>query len=522
MKGSNRDSSKSAGIEVSDGEPTRREIRAVFVSLMIVLGLGAIDQSIVATALPRIVGELGGITHLSWVVTAYVLSSTASMPLYGKLSDQYGRKPVLYAAILIFLLGSALSGAAQSLLQLIMFRAIQGLGAGGLLPLAQIIIGDLVPPAQRGRRQGAIVAVFAVCSVIGPVLGGVITDLLSWHWIFYVNLPIGAVSLAVIARALRRPHPPRQRRIDYLGAVLLTAGTTAFLLVLALGGTQWPWTSPQLAMAAGAAVVLAALFILHILRVPEPVLPPELFRDRLFVVACTVLALTFMGMLGASLFFPLFFQVVMGFNPAASGFLTGPLMVGVVISSVVNGRLLLRSGRYKPAQIVGLIVATLSFAVLSWGIATAQTLFVIESAMFAVGLGLGLVMPNMTIAVQNALPVAHRGVGTATLAFFRSLGGLIGVTGSGAILSLQLHVTTKAAAATGAALHGLSEAGVPAITGLPAAAHAALVAVYRHAIATVFVTGVCTIGIALIALLFLPELPLRADHKSADRAVPAE
>jgi MFS family permease len=317
---------------------------------------------------------------------------------------------------------------------------------------------------------------------------------------------------------LRRSHPARQRRIDYLGAALLTASTTAFLLVLALGGSEWPWTSPQVAIAAGAAVVLAALFILHVLRVPEPVLPPELFRDRLFVVACTVLALTFMGMLGASLFFPLFFQVVMGFNPAVSGFLTGPLMAGVVISSIVNGRLLLRSGRYKPAQIVGLIVATISFAVLSWGVATAQTLFVIESAMFSVGLGLGLVMPNMTIAVQNALPAAHRGVGTATLAFFRSLGGLIGVTGSGAILALQLHVSAKVAAVTDVA----NQAGVPAITGLPPEAHAVLLAVYRHAIATVFVTGVCTIGIALIALLFLPELPLRADHRSADRAVPAE
>lgn len=498
------------------GKATGREIRMVLVGLMIVLGLGAIDQSIVATALPRIVGELGGITHLSWVVTAYVLASTATMPLYGKLSDQYGRKPVLYAAIVIFLIGSALSGAAQSLFQLIVFRTVQGLGAGGLLPLAQIIIGDLVPPAERGRRQGAIAAVFAVCSVVGPVVGGVITDLLSWHWIFYVNLPIGAASLAVIARALRRPQPQRQRRIDYPGAVLLTLSTTALLLVLSLGGTEWPWTSPQLAMTAAAAVVLAAVFILHTLHVPEPVLPTELFRNRLFVVASAVLALTFMGMLGAGLFFPLFFQVVMGINPSESGFLTGPLMVGMVISSIVNGRLLLRSGRYKPAQIVGLVMAIVGFAVLTWGVATAQTLFVIEPMMLAVGLGLGLVMPNMTIAVQNALPVAHRGVGTATLAFFRSLGGLIGVTGSGAILSLQLHVSAKMAAATG-------EGGLASITALPPQAHAALLAVYRHAIATVFVTGAGIIAIALIALLFLPELPLRADHRSADPVTaPAE
>lgn len=498
-------------------EPTKREIRDVFIGLMIVLGLGAIDQSIVATALPRIVGELGGVTRLSWVVTAYVLASTATMPLYGKLSDQYGRKPMLYAAILIFLAGSALSGAAHSLLQLIVFRAVQGVGAGGLLPLAQIIIGDLVPPAQRGRRQGAIVAVFAVCSVIGPMLGGLITDLLSWHWIFYVNLPIGAVSLAVIARALRRPQQTHRRRIDYLGAVLLTAATTALLLVLALGGTEWPWDSPEVAASAGAAFVLGSIFVLHVRRAAEPVLPPELFANRLFVVASAVLALTFMGMLGASLFFPLFFQLVMGVSASNSGFLTGPLMVGVVISSVVNGRVLLRSGRYKRTQIVGLAAAVAAFAALAWGVATAQALTAIEPAVFALGLGLGLVMPNMTIAVQNALPTAHRGVGTATLAFFRSLGGLVGVAGAGAILSLQLRAAGAGQMGTGA----LKPDGLMQAAALSPAAREALVAVYRHAIATVFSTGVCIVAVALVTIFFLPELPLRASHAPAEPGTPA-
>jgi EmrB/QacA subfamily drug resistance transporter len=481
----------------------RREIRAVFFGLMIVMALGSIDQNIVATALPRIVGDLGGVTHLSWVVTAYVLASTGVMPLYGKLSDQYGRKPVLYAAILLFLLGSALSGAAQSLLQLIMFRAVQGLGAGGLLPLSQIIIGDLVPPAERGRRQGAIVAVFAVCSVIGPVLGGVITDLWSWHWIFYVNLPVGGVALLVIARTLRRPHRAQRRSIDYLGAFLLTAAATASLLVLALGGSQWAWTSPQLGACALAAALLCLLFVLHLRRAREPVLPLELFHDRLFVVACVVLALTYMGMLGAGLFFPLFFQVVMGVRPSHSGFLTGPLMVGVVISSVLNGRVLLqRSGRYKPTQIVGLAAAVIAFGVVSWAIAGGRGLMVIEPAIFTVGIGLGLVMPNMTVAVQNALPAAHRGVGTATLAFFRSLGGLIGVAGSGAILSRQLHQ---------AASNGLADAGLPLAAQSPAA-HAAAVALYRHAIVTVFVAGDAVMAVALLAILFLPERPLRTHH----------
>ena len=496
------------------GEPSEREIREVFIGLMIVLGLGAIDQSIVATALPRIVSELGGVTHLSWVVTAYVLASTATMPLYGKLSDQYGRKPALYAAILIFLAGSALSGAAHSLPQLIVFRAIQGLGAGGLMPLAQIIIGDLVPPAQRGRRQGAIVAVFAVCSVLGPLVGGLITDWLSWHWIFYVNLPIGAVSLVVIARALRRSNVTHRRHIDYLGAALLTLATTALLLVLALGGTEWAWDSPQIAIAAGATIVLSVVFVLYSRRTPEPVLPPELFSTRLFVVASVVLALTFMGMLGASLFFPLFFQLVIGVSASNSGFLTGPMMVGVVISSVVNGRLLLRSGRYKRTQIVGLAVAVASFAALAWGVATAQGLAVIEPVILALGLGLGLVMPNMTIAVQNALPVAHRGVGTATLAFFRSLGGLVGVAGAGAILSMQLH----AAGADGAAL----EPGGAPQGAASAEAHAALVEIYRHAIAIVFTTGVCILALALAAIFLLPEIPLRATHAPAERAGPPQ
>ena len=493
---------ESVASTASAEEPSRREIRVVFLGLMIVLGLGALDQSIVAPALPRIVDEFGGLAHLSWVVTAYVLGATATMPLYGRLSDQYGRKPVLYTAILIFLLGSALSGAAQSLWELILFRAVQGLGAGGLLPLAQIIIGDLVTPAERGRRQGAIVAMFAVCSVVGPVLGGAITDLLSWHWIFYVNLPIGVVALGVIAQALRRPFPRRERRIDYAGALLLTAGTVAFLLVLALGGTEWPWLSPEIGVFSAVALVLTALFVLHLLRVPEPVLPPELFRDRIFVVGCVVLALATMGMMGAGLFFPLFFQLVLGASAANSGLLSGPMMLGVVISSIVNGRVLLRFGRYKPAQVVGLVVAVASFAVLAWSAATSQALVLIELAMLALGLGIGLVMPNMTVAVQNALPAAHRGVGTATLSFFRSLGGLIGVTGAGAILALQLH-----GAAMPAAGRALAES----------AAQAALTPLYRHAIAVVFTSGVYVVAAALVAILFLPELPLRKTRLAEDR-----
>jgi EmrB/QacA subfamily drug resistance transporter len=472
------------------------EIRRVVRSLMLVMALAALDQSIVATALPRIVGDLCGVQHLSWVVTAYVLASTAVMPLYGKLSDQYGRKPVLYTAIGLFLLGSLLCAAARTLFQLIAFRGVQGLGAGGLLPLAQIIIGDLVPPNRRGRRQGSIVAIFAVCSVLGPVLGGVITDLLSWHWIFLVNLPVGALSLYVIARTLRPSIARHQRRIDYAGAALLTSTTLAFLLVLTLGGTEWPWWSAPTGAGLLIAFALLAALVWHLGRTPEPVMPLALFGNRVFLVASIVLALTVMGIQGSALFFPLFFQTVMGVTPSHSGFLTGPLMIGIVVASVVNGRVLLpRTGRYKPTQIAGLFAAVIAFAVLAWGIATSRGFGVLEPAIFCLGLGLGLVMPNMTIAVQNALDRPHLGVGTATLAFFRSLGGLVGIAGAGAILNNVLQSAGVAAAPIGREV-------------MHTAASPELLHAYRSAIAAVFTTGVGVVALALLLAGWLPEKPL--------------
>ncbi|WP_240980355.1 MDR family MFS transporter [Ramlibacter agri] len=489
--------------EPAAGEAASRDIRRVIRALMLVMALAALDQSIVATALPRIVGELGGVQHLSWVVTAYILASTAVMPLYGKLSDQYGRKPVLYTAIALFLVGSMLCALAQTLLQLIVFRAVQGLGAGGLLPLAQIIIGDLVPPARRGRRQGNVVAIFAVCSVLGPVLGGVITDLLSWHWIFLVNVPVGALSFYVIARTLHNTNTLRERQIDFAGAALLTAATMAFLLVLTLGGTEWPWWSLPTGLGLLAGGVLTAVLVWHLHRAPEPVLPPALFGNRVFLVACLVLALTIMGMQGSALFFPLFFQTVMGVTPSHSGFLTGPLMIGIVIAAIVNGRVILpRTGRYKPTQVVGLSIAVLAFAVLAWAVATSRGFGVLEPPIFFLGLGLGLVMPNMTIAVQNALPMRHLGVGTATLAFFRSLGGLVGVAGAGAILNNLLQNAGLAPGPAGEGLH-------------VAAASADLLPAYRSAIAAVFSTGVGVIALALVAVRWLPEKPLAA-HRGAD------
>jgi EmrB/QacA subfamily drug resistance transporter len=473
---------------------TDREIRSVYIALMAVMGLGALDQSIVATALPRIVSDLGGMEHLSWVVTAYVLASTATMPLYGKLADQYGRRPMIFTALITFLVGSVLCGMAQNMLELIVFRAIQGLGSGGFMPLAQIIIGDLVPPKERAKRQGMIAVVFAVTSVLGPVLGGIMTDLLSWHWIFYINLPVGAYALYAIAHSLHKPVRTHAHSIDYLGSVLLTGSITALLLILALGGSEWPWDSVQVQVCAVLTAVLGGWLLFHLRHAAEPVLPPDLFDSRTFNIASIVMALTFMGLMGASVFFPLYFQLVMGTSPSHSGMMTVAMMVGMVLASVFNGRVISKTGKYKSVQVVGMAVAVLAFAVLAWGIGSGAGYFVIEPAIFFLGAGLGLVMPNMTVMVQIALPTARRGVGTAMLTFFRSFGGLLGVTGSGAILAREIHRHGLQAVALGGQ-HGPLVA--PAM-------QAATVAVYRQAIANMFGAGAVIVLVGLIALLFIP------------------
>ena len=489
---------------------SRHEIRVVYAGFMVVMALAALDQSIVATALPRIVSDLGGVTHLSWIVTAYVLASTSVMPLYGKLSDQYGRKPLTYAAVLIFLAGSILSGFAHSMTQLILFRAIQGLGAGGLVPLSQIIIADLVPPRERGRYQGTIGIVFAVASVAGPAIGGFITDLLSWHWIFFINLPIGVVALVMIAVTLRRPNATMRRSIDYVGAVLLAAATTCFLLAFTLGGSTLSWTSPEILGLVLGAGCLGCLFVLQESRTREPILPLVLFRNRVFVLGSLVLALTFMGLQGASIFFPLFFQVVLGIKASNSGLLTAPMLVGIVISARGNGRFVYLTGRYKPLQIAGLGLSVVAFVSLAWATASGQGLPIIEAALIAVGLGLGMVNPNMTVAVQNAVDRQHMGAATATTAYFRSLGGVTGVAGSGAILSIRLqNMLTSARLPSAVDAHQVLTGGIVQIQALPPEAHAIVVAIYRQALATSFSAGIVTTLLALLAALVIPELPLQ-------------
>ena len=492
---------------------SKRELYMVFAGLMLALTLASLDQNIVSTALPRIVSDLGGLAHLSWVVTAFMVTSTTSTPLYGKLSDMYGRKPLFFTAIIIFLIGSVLCGLSESMSQLILFRALQGLGAGGLITLAQTTVGDLIAPRERGRYQGLFGAVFAACSVAGPLLGGVITDALSWRWIFYVNLPVGIAALALIAIALRPHQRTVQHRIDYLGAGLLTCGTVSLLLFLSWGGTTYPWLSPMMLTLLGLSILFTLLLIVQERRAAEPILPLVLFQNPVFVVAASVVGLNAMALFGSLVFLPLFFQLVLGASPSHAGLMMAPMMGGVIVASVTGGRLVARTGRYKIFPVIGLITGTLAFATLAWSSLTGANLAIIEVALVGLGAGLGLVMPNLTVAIQNSVDRRHLGVATSVTGFIRSLGGALGVAVAGAVVAMRLHQLLPAEwTQPGPARRNLLEVGVQQLAQIPPEQHILLMNAYRHAIATTFMTGAGVIALAFFIVLFLPEKPLRSNE----------
>jgi EmrB/QacA subfamily drug resistance transporter len=496
---------------LNNEQPSKHEIRIVFTGLMLALALSALDQNIVSTALPRIVGDLGGLNHLSWVVTAFMLTSTTTTPVYGKLSDLYGRKPMFFTAIILFLIGSVLCGAAQTMFQLILFRAAQGLGAGGLITLAQTTIADLISPRERGRYQGIFAGVFAVCSVAGPLLGGLITDVLSWRWIFYINIPVGVAALLLIAVGFRCPHRAVAHHIDYLGVILLTATTSCLLLVLTWGGTTYPWSSSIiLGLAAGTAVFLVML-IINERRAIQPILPVHLFDNRVFVISIIVIGITFMALFNAAVFLPLYFQLVRGASPSVSGLMMAPLMTGVIISSFVGGRIVTATGRYKIFPVIGLATASLSYFFIAQTALSAAHLAVIEAAIMMLGLGMGLVMPNLITAIQNAVPMEDLGTATSTSSFFRSLGGAVGVAISGAVVTYELHdFLTAVMAGSPADIQFLLERGTQQMAGLSVVQQGAVVDAYRHAISAAFFTGAVLSGIAFAIVLFLPERPLRS------------
>jgi EmrB/QacA subfamily drug resistance transporter len=498
---------------------SKRELYTVFAGLMLALTLASLDQNIVSTALPRIVSDLGGLAHLSWVVTAFMVTSTISTPLYGKLSDMYGRKPLFFTAILVFLAGSILCGAAQTMFQLILFRALQGLGAGGLMTLAQTTVGDLIEPRERGRYQGLFGAVFAACSVAGPLLGGVITDLLSWRWIFYVNLPVGAAALALIAIGLRHPCHSVAHRIDYKGAGLLTAGTVCLLLFLSWGGVAYPWLSPMILGLAMAAALFYGLLVVQENHAPEPILPPLLFRNPVFVVGVSVIGLNAMALFGSLVFLPLFFQLVLGASPSHAGLMMAPMMGGVIVASVTGGRLVARTGRYKLFPIIGLATGAAAFSTLGWAALTEAGKPAIETALVVLGAGLGLVMPNLTVAIQNSVERAELGVATSVSAFIRSLGGALGVAVAGAVVAVRLRMILPASWTQHNA-QGTTplEMGFQEMSKISPAQREVLLHAYRHAIATTFFTGAAIAATAFCIVLFLPERPLRSSRPPESEA----
>jgi EmrB/QacA subfamily drug resistance transporter len=487
-----------------DGEPPR--VRLIFSALMLVLLLASLDQTIVSTALPTIVGDLGGIEHLSWVVTAYLLASTVAGPLYGKLGDLYGRKLVLQAAIVLFLIGSALCGAAQGMSELIAFRALQGLGGGGLMVTTIAVVGDIIPPRDRGRYQGFFGAVFGVSTVIGPLLGGFFVDNLSWRWIFYVNLPIGLLALAVIGVVFRTQVQQVQRRIDYLGAVVLAGALSGIVLFTSLGGTTYAWGSPTIValMIAGAALLVAFPFVEA--HAAEPLLPLELFRNRIFTVASGIGFIVGLALFGAVTFLPLYLQIVRGYSPTASGLQMTPLMGGVLVTSILSGNLISRTGRYKRFPIAGTAFMTVGMFLLS-RLGTDTPGWVAALYMVVLGLGLGMVMQVLVLVVQNAVDFRLLGVATSGSTLFRQVGGSIGVALFGAIFSNRLAQELAHRLPRGA--HAPAAANPAAVHQLPAAVHQPYVAAFAAALHPVFLVATAISFCAFLLTWALQEVPLR-------------
>lgn len=490
---------------------THREILEVFSGVALAMLMAAMDQTVVATALPTMGADLGSLENLPWVVTAYMLASTATTPIYGKLSDLYGRKRILQIAIWLFLAGSLLCGLAQSMVQLIIFRGIQGLGGGGLMALAFTIIGDVVAPRERGRYQGYIGGVFALASVAGPLLGGIFTEALSWHWIFFINLPIGAAALVMTNRALGRlPTGIARPRIDYLGAALLMAAVTSLLFVISRGGTLVPWTSPAVLGLGTLGVALLAVFVWHERRVAEPILPLKLFRIPVFAVANPIVAISAMTLFAGIVFLPLHLQLVLGAGATASGLMLLPLVFGMTFGAVGGGRLIARSGRYKVFPIVGLGLAVAMYLVLGLVRPVAGDPLWSTLVLVPLGVGLGLVMPVMTVAVQNAVDRRDLGAATASVGFFRSLGGSAGVALFGAVLSWDVARRLSAAGLPDLDPRAVLEHGTAVLDTLPAAAQAAALHAFAGAFETLFVLAAALGLVSLVLTLFLEELPLRS------------
>ncbi|WP_127754314.1 MDR family MFS transporter [Devosia sp. 1566] len=486
------------------GEPEPQSVRVIIGAVAVTLLLASLGQTIVSTALPTIVGELGGLDHLTWVVIAYLLSSTVVAPIYGKLGDLFGRKIVLQIAILIFLGGAALSAMASSMTFLIIARAIQGLGGGGLMVVAMAVVADVIPPRQRGKIQGIFGAVFGVSTVIGPLLGGFIVEHLSWRWIFLINLPLGLLALGVIAVALK-PRPDRvSHKIDFAGFVLLSAGLSSFVLATSLGGTTFPWFSAQIIGLVVAALVLLVAFVFNEKRAAEPVLPLSLFRNNTFLVSNSVSFLVGMAMFGSITFLPLFLQTARGTSPTASAMQLVPMMIGLISASTLAGLFMSRTGRYKILPTVSTALLTLGLLLLA-GMSLDTPDWQIAVFMLIVGVGIGPVNSVAVTAIQNASPQHLVGVATAGATLFRQIGGSIGVSVFGAIFASNLARELGDALPEGG---GTSAFNAQAVAALPPQVRQQVLEGFASALHPVFFTAAGASLLAFALNFLLEELPL--------------
>ena len=488
-------------------------------ALLLGLLLAALDQTIVATALPTIVSDLGGLEHLSWVVTAYLLASTAATPLWGKLGDQYGRKKLFQTAVVIFLIGSALCGIAQNMPQLIGFRALQGLGGGGLIVLSMAIVGDLVPPRERGRYQGLFGAVFGGTSVLGPLLGGLFTEHLSWRWVFYINLPVGVVALVVIAVALHIPFRAEHHVIDYLGTFLIASVATSLVLVASLGGNIWAWDSPQIIGLALLGALLTVAFVRVERKAAEPVLPLKLFRIRTFTLAAVISFVVGFAMFGAMTYLPTFLQVVQGVSPTLSGVHMLPMVAGLLLASTVSGQIVSRTGRWKVFPVLGCAVTAVGLMLLHQLDEHSSTAEM-SVYFFVFGAGLGLVMQILVLIVQNAVSYEDLGVATSGATFFRSIGAAFGVAVFGTVFASLLGRKLIDALAGRQLPPGVSADALKAdprgIAQLPSALRPSVLHAYASAITDVFLFAAPVAVLGFVLAWFLREDPLRASVTAPD------
>lgn len=496
---------------------SHRQILIAFSGLVLAMLLAALDSTIVSTALPTIVSELGGLEHLAWVVTGYLLAQTIVTPVYGKLGDLYGRKIVMQSAIVLFLVGSVLCGLSQNMTQLILFRAIQGLGGGGLVVTTQAVVGDIVPPRDRGRYQGIFGAVFGLSSIAGPLLGGYFTTHLSWRWIFYINLPVGIAAMVVLGATLPSLSRRVARSIDYAGAALLAVVLSSITLLADLGGTAYPWSSPICIGLIAISLLSLGLFAVVERKATEPVLPLRLFQRQTFVVTSVVGLIVGFALFGSVTYFPLYLQIVKGVSPTGSGIQMVPMMGGMLVTSILSGQLISRTGRYKIFPVLGTAVMTVGLFLLS-RLTPDTTNATASLLMLVLGIGLGMVMQVLVIAVQNDIDYKDLGVATSGATLFRLIGGSLGTAILGAIFAARLSANLLRLLPAGtAATGGARNMSVQALLQLPSSTRAAYAQAFTASLDTVFLvaTVVCAIGFVITWLL--PERPLRATVAASAR-----